>query len=801
MNPKINQEILKRKEKYAVDFFDAGKQDESKIMEILLNSTNFDNIKNKIALESYILKNYDVVSEVERQGMDEFLKILYKTFLKNPSQMLDSYLLQSPKIVDKFCPDVTIRKDGKALPLSEMVKDRYRGISNSAKALFEKDRDKDNLTKGEIDILMHMLKKSIGTTNPEIEKMQREYIKKLLDQDKDLTELTPSQIEFFGKYFIEKAQNERLKETGHSDWKEDIDFFVVEDGLRGGGLSTDNNIFLKPSFEKIESLEKIAEIMCHETEHWMQKKLAEKDDKTKAGLDAAANKVIKEYYKTHHKGFDVYHENYRFNYIELDAENVGVEKSTKYLMEFGHPEKAENIRNYKRSEFDRRQFEYAAWKNEKGDTLPYEYFAFETLTMAVKERPSILNENKALTALYNQDGERKSFEEIVSGDFKINQEDKNDIYEDFCNAYIADGSLENLDLSNFPEDIQCKIASRLISLLGTEKLKISKMDKKEDPANVTGKSSNVMDNQTKQFIETYHLEVSKKIMSFIGNNYAHLRQMQDEGKFSSIINMDNFDTYVNAFEYGRIYENLALEGNPYLETVQQVAKDVKEKKQEYEKEPEEQIADRKSLNTKKRFIGDLLDAYDSVEEDFQYEKRVNQEENDINRVKEIVDSEGLNRILTMDLEGTWRVGKNENEVNVVYSQKEVAALIRLMKASQLLSQDKSLNPEGIDYVQKFTSLPEINRMLIQLKDDALKDKDSYVAELFERSKLAKENGQESSHEITNGEKSRGITLDSIKKSIYGVRMSEIDNEAKTVVEIKKDELGIDSQNLDVGDRQ
>ena len=155
----------------------------------------------------------------------------------------------------------------------------------------------------------------------------------------------------------------------------------------------------------------------------------------------------------------------------------------------------------------------------------------------------------------------------------------------------------------------------------------------------------------------------------------------------------------------------------------------------------------------------------------------------------------------MDLEGTWRVGKNENEVDVVYSQKEVAALIRLMKASQLLSQDKSLNPEGIDYVQKFTSLPEINRMLIQLKDDALKDKDSYVAELFERSKLAKENGQESSYEITNGEKSRGITLDSIKKSIYGVRMSEIDNEAKTVVEIKKDELGIDSQNLDVGDRQ
>ena len=795
MEPKYNQDILKKKQNFAVDFF-SKKQEESQIIDMILNNTNFENLTNRIALESYILNNYDVVSEVERQGMDDFLKILYKAFLKNPTQMLDSYLLQSPQVVDKLCPDVTIRKDGIVMPLADMVKDRYKETTKNPKALFERDRDEDNLSKGELDTLMFMLKKAIGTQNPEIEKMQREYIKKLLDQDKELSELTPSQIEFFGKYFINRVQNERLNEVGHPEWKKDISFFVVEDGLRGGGLSSNDNIYLKPSHERLESLEKVVHVLCHETEHWMQKNLAIKDDKTKAGIDAAADKVIRDYYKKHHKDFDVYHENYRFNHIELDSEKVGADKSTKYLMEFGHPEKADNIRQYLNNELDRRQFEYAFYKNEKGEFMPYEWFSFETINAAVKEDPNILNKYKALTVLYNQDGSPKSFEEIVSGDFKINQEDKNDVYEDYCNTYIAFGKLDDLDLSKFPEEVQCRIASRLISLLGTEKAKISRMDKKEDPQNAAMNNPNVATEEMKATIEGCHLEVSKKIMGFIGNNYSHLRQMQEEGKFSSIIDMDSFDTYVNAFEYGRIYENLVIEGLPYLDTVKQVAREVQEKKREYEKGPEEQISNRKSLNIKKRFIGDLLDAYDSVEMDYQYEARVQYEEDDINRVKEIVDTEGLNRMLTSDLEGRWKGRPSEEGFKVVYSQKEVAALIRLMKASQLLSQDRSLNPEGIDYAQKFTSLPGINAMLIQLKEDALKDKDSYAAELFERSKNARENGQEVNHEITAGEKSRGITLDSIKKSIYGVRMPEIDEQAKKLVQVKQMSQEITDPNIE-----
>ena len=63
-----------------------------------------------------------------------------------------------------------------------------------------------------------------------------------------------------------------------------------------------------------------------------------------------------------------------------------------------------------------------------------------------------------------------------------------------------------------------------------------------------------------------------------------------------------------------------------------------------------------------------------------------------------------------------------------YSQKQVSAMARLLKAAEKLTNDRSLNPEGRDYLAEFSEIPDIDYKLKELRDD-LKDEKSYMSEL------------------------------------------------------------------------
>ena len=154
-------------------------------------------------------------------------------------------------------------------------------------------------------------------------------------------------------------------------------------------------------------------------------------------------------------------------------------------------------------------------------------------------------------------------------------------------------------------------------------------------------------------------------------------------------------------------------------------------------------------DNKMRFVRGFIQAYNNTETEHQYEARKNHETRDIQRVQEIIRTNGLNVMLTADLDGNL-VETAGGEFKRQYSQKQVSAMAQLLKAAQLLTNNKKLNPSGKNYLEEFSSVPSIESTLKQMKRD-FNDKDSYMSRLKKESMVNRLNGTLPNFPKTQGE--------------------------------------------------
>ncbi|CCY71387.1 unknown [Clostridium sp. CAG:921] len=159
---------------------------------------------------------------------------------------------------------------------------------------------------------------------------------------------------------------------------------------------------------------------------------------------------------------------------------------------------------------------------------------------------------------------------------------------------------------------------------------------------------------------------------------------------------------------------------------------------------------RKTDSQKMKFAKGFIQAYDVTEEEYQYEKRANSDVMDIKRLQEIIETNGMNRMLTGDLDGKWIGRPGDEDFKVQYSQKQVSAMARLLKVAQLLTESKKLNPDGRDYLEEFTNVPDIEYKLKQMWED-FKDKNSYMYDLRQRARDNRANGTIPSYPPTPAE--------------------------------------------------
>ena len=566
---------------FAEDFFKNFEQYRNQYKpDVLFSDISFDMLKRRNALDNYILKNYSKLDEnnpvdVEiKKNMDKYLQGFYKRFISNPTELLGSPFLKGPKTVERFCPEMAKKKDGSIGELRKKVIETYKQNTKDPKALYIIDRNSDSLGREDTDRLMHSLINSIGTDNKEVQNYQQEYLKKLITNRSRASNLTPRQVEFVAKYINNLMITSRLKELGYN--REDIqtNIYIGTDRKEHGGFEIGNSIYINKDSVLTMDIPSLIQVVCHETEHSIQELESKKNPKSKIGLDLAICNALRNYYSSE-KGYDVYHNNYRFEQIEQDAENIGHNYARTYLDVLGFKDEARKISEIKTKKADARRFEYDYRTDENGKKCTREEFFYNSLNSAVSRKPDLVKKYPALSILYSQDGKVKSFDELISGEFKLNEDDKSQIPEDFCKYYISKGMLDNFELSKFPKNVQANIASRLITILKGENIQIGTMGREQQyyQRDVAEKD--------KIGVESFHLKNARNIMRFMNKNYQYFRELQDKGIFSSIIDMDSYDDAIGIFKNDSTYENLAFNKPENIETVKQLALDAVENKNVY----------------------------------------------------------------------------------------------------------------------------------------------------------------------------------------------------------------------------
>lgn len=167
-------------------------------------------------------------------------------------------------------------------------------------------------------------------------------------------------------------------------------------------------------------------------------------------------------------------------------------------------------------------------------------------------------------------------------------------------------------------------------------------------------------------------------------------------------------------------------------------------------------------NPKEKFIEGFINAYDTTETEYQYNGRSQWEQSNVNRVQKIINENGMNSITITDLEGKWIGLPEDANFKIEYSQKQVSAMVQLLKAAELLTHNKNLNPEGIDYLKKFSNVPIIDQKLQEMRKD-LKDESTYMYRLKQESKENIASGNIPKYPETNME--RSIKKDSKKEQL------------------------------------
>ena len=259
---------------------------------------------------------------------------------------------------------------------------------------------------------------------------------------------------------------------------------------------------------------------------------------------------------------------------------------------------------------------------------------------------------------------------------------------------------------------------------------------------------NIMLKLDEFFAKCYERKVEKVMAQ--GNLSPELREstLKEIETFQSRLTTNRDPNKRDALAHNVIFNNLRTRINEL--SIQNSQPEIIEDDKSQESVQQDNQQSGKTDNQKMKFVKGFIQAYNDTEEEYQYEKRANDDVVDIKRLQEIIETNGMNRMLTVDLDGKWIGRPGDEDFKVQYSQKQVSAMARLLKVAQLLTESKKFNPDGRNYLEEFTNIPDIEYKLKQMKED-FKDENSYMYDLRQRARDNRANGTIPSYPPTPAE--------------------------------------------------
>ena len=463
-----------------------------------IEATDLENRRLYVVLQHYLI-NY-----LEKNGKSKEVKKMlvkyYNDFINYPYLFVDSPLIKT-EFMKRFMPEKI------QIKIIE-YRDRYYN-DQECNVIYKKLRDNKALSNSEKNRLYAYLILQMNNSEQKYGKACEFCVKKILDTNKPIKDLNDMELKFYCQYIAIKA--------GEYD-KVHPEVHIYSERPSNGGVHINNMVLINKNSTYRASLYEVTEVTCHETRHAIQYRDSKQKENQQA-FEMARHQLFRKYLTT--TDYDVYRMNYAYSGIELDAERFGYLKGPVFLERLGRADLAEKLREDKEDNFSKRNY-YSFMKDKDGNNVPVDYFMIKYLDEIMLKHPEEMKNYKVLNNIYNEDGSRKSFVEIVNARINNNLENRK-VFDNYLNYEIMKGKLDQVNLN--------EISDKLVFFHVIESFYKDQAMQFLDYYNDTDYGKYNPEQIEKTTI--YTLNILEKIESYVDKNMDDLIKANNEDKISS----------------------------------------------------------------------------------------------------------------------------------------------------------------------------------------------------------------------------------------------------------------------------
>ena len=484
----------------------------------------------------YVTLQHFLIQYIERHGKTkvakEILSKFYQDFKQYPYLFVDSPLINT-SFINRY---VSLKERKEVLKR----KDEYFNEKDNAD-LSNNILRNNILNNNQKNKLYAYLIKLLRDNNEQNNELLEKHAKIILNSNKKLNELTEMEAKFYCLYIAKRA--------GQGVVTPDLHFIATDPKL--GGTQIHQIIYINKNAACTQELWELTKVICHETRHAYQEKKAH-NQVSRTSFEMARHLLFIKYLKS--DKYDVYHVNYKYTDIELDAESHALFYSEVLLQTLGRDDLAKRVSKLNTITYNKRHF-YEIMYNEKGTAISPDAYTVDYLDRIIQEHPEELNNYPVLQNIYNKDGSKKPLANLIARKINENLDDKG-IYDNYINYAILKNRLFEIDLAN----TKAEIDDKLLKSLG--RIYRDKVILFKDYCSDT-QYKEIEDSKQITLTTLYEMQIIDNIINFIDHNIEFLLNCREDNRLMTSSFIYNYIHDLSGFDIDKI-NNEVIKNDPLI---------------------------------------------------------------------------------------------------------------------------------------------------------------------------------------------------------------------------------------------
>lgn len=485
---------------------------------------------------TYITLQHYLIKYIEENGKSKITNKLltkyYEDFINNPHLFVDSPIIRNG-FLNRFVSKKLREK------LIEHRNIYYNPLE--IKKIYIKLTKNKELTIQESNRLYALLIYEIKRKNDKYNIVINECIKRILNSNKNIRQLSEMELKFYCTYIAQHA--------GENAVYPDVHIIKTKSDLNG--FENKNIIYINKNSDYAKELFLMTKTTCHEVRHAVQEKES-RNSNTKAGFEMAIYNLLFKYLQS--KNYDTRQLNYYYSGIEINADDFGFYKAGILLKTLGREDLRRKLFEIEQNEHSQRHlYEFMVDKN----YLPKSTDAYivENIDKIIKAHPEELEEYRVLKNFYNNDGTRKTLGNLLAHRMNQKFEDRG-LYDNYINYEIAKNKLFHIDLVHTKPEINRKLFETLKEIYENKIQLFNNYCADKD-------YNHLKPSQIKA-TTLYQIKIMDNILTFIEQNIDYVLASKEEKQISKNSFIYGFILGLRDFNLNNI-NNDVIKNNPIIQ--------------------------------------------------------------------------------------------------------------------------------------------------------------------------------------------------------------------------------------------